>query len=110
MLGREPLRWREHSGFGPITFRTELVEPPRRFRARIDDEDQPFGGSWTWEVVPAGDGGTVTITERGEVYNPVFRFLSRYVFGHHGTQEAYLRDLGRRYGETPELVRIETES
>jgi hypothetical protein len=25
---------------------------------------------------------SLTITERGEVYNPFFRFVSRYVMGH----------------------------
>ncbi len=26
---------------------------------------------------------SLRVTERGEVYNPGFRFLSRFVFGHH---------------------------
>jgi hypothetical protein len=46
----------------------------------------------------------ITITERGEVYNPIFRFMSRYVFSHHATIDAYLTALGKKLGEsvTPE--------
>ncbi len=29
----------------------------------------------------------LTVTENGEVDNPLFRFLSRYVFGHTGTMD-----------------------
>ena len=31
--------------------------------------------------------------------NPLFRFLARYAFGHGRTMEAFLRALGRRFGE-----------
>jgi hypothetical protein len=42
----------------------------------------------------------VTLTERGWIANPLFRFLSRFVFGYYRTQEGYLRALGKRLGET----------
>ena len=35
------------------------------------------------------------ITENGEVYNPLFRFMSRFVFGHTATIDKYLEDLGQ---------------
>jgi hypothetical protein len=54
---------------------------------------QPFGGSWTCELVADGAGTTLTITERGEVYNPLFRFLSRFAFGHTATIDAFLKQL-----------------
>jgi hypothetical protein len=102
----EPLRWREVSGFGPIIFVQEESNAPRRFVARIADTDQGFGGTWTYDIEPAGNGSRVTITERGFVTNPLFRFLSRFVFGYHGTQEAYLRALGKKFGAavTPRRV------
>jgi hypothetical protein len=55
---------------------------PHRFITAIVKKDLPFGGTWTYDFVPAGTGTTLTITERGEVYNPFFRFVSRYVMGH----------------------------
>jgi hypothetical protein len=102
----EPLRWREVSGFGPITFVQEEANAPRRFAARIADTDQGFGGTWTYDIEPIQSGSRVTITERGFVTNPLFRFLSRFVFGYHGTQESYLRSLGKKYGTTVSPVRI----
>jgi hypothetical protein len=47
------------------------------------------------------------ITEDGEVYNPLFRFMQRVIFGPYGTLERYQRDLGRKFGDTvvPERVR-----
>jgi hypothetical protein len=49
--------------------------------------------------VPADGATQVTITEKGTIPNPVFRFLSRFVFGYTATQDAYLRALGRAFGE-----------
>jgi hypothetical protein len=79
-------------------------EPPRRLVTRIPPGG-PFGGTWTCELEP-GEGATLTITERGEVYNVLFRFLSRFVFGHHGTQESFLKAVGRKLDEAiaPERV------
>jgi uncharacterized protein YndB with AHSA1/START domain len=63
--------------------------PPSRLVTKIVDETQ-FGGTWTLEVSPIASGSRLTITERGEVYNVVFRTLSKYVFGHAGTMESFL--------------------
>ena len=41
----------------------------------------------------------MTVTEQGWVANPLFRFLSRVVFGHYGTLDSYLTALGKRFGE-----------
>ena len=38
----------------------------------------------------------MTITERGEVYNPIFRFVSRFVLGHEKTINTYLSAFERR--------------
>lgn len=101
-----PLRWRETSDFGTLTMVVEESDPPARLVTRIDDPDQPFGGSWIYELAPADDGTILRITERGEVYNPYFRFMSRFVFGHYRTLETYARDLARHLGSSAEPVRI----
>ena len=88
------LRWRER-GDNDITFEMESVEPPRRIVTRIVDRSLPFGGSWTYELSPQDSGTRLAITENGEVYNPLFRFMSRYVFGHTATLERFLSDLER---------------
>lgn len=86
-------RFREHGEFGPIVFRIEQADAPTFMRTRIDDPDQPFGGTWTYVLVPDAGGTRVTITEDGEVYNPLFRFLSRFVFSQTATIETYLQHL-----------------
>jgi len=107
--------WVEHSSNGSILMVADHSEPPRRFVTRIADTKLPFGGSWEFVLEPAGadaganagaDASTVTITERGSVYNPIFRFMSRFVFGHTATMDAYLRSLGRKFGRatTPTVV------
>jgi len=91
-------RYREVSGFGPVTYVVEEERAPERLVGRIADEGLGYGGSWTWELAQEGDGTRVTITERGFVTNPVFRVLARFVFGYEKTMETYLKDLGRRVG------------
>jgi uncharacterized protein YndB with AHSA1/START domain len=90
------VRFREHTTSGPVTMEVEEARPPSRFVTRIADPDQPFGGTWTFEITEDGASTRVTITERGEVYNPIFRFMARFVFGHTSTMEGYLRSLGKK--------------
>jgi hypothetical protein len=106
----EPLRWRETAEWGALTFERQYDEPNRQLTHRIIDEGQGFGGTWTWEIEPLNGGSLLRIVERGSVSNPLYRFLSRYVFGHYTGLETYARDLGRRLGETVEPERLEDES
>ncbi len=93
-------RWREVGKDGAITFELVEADVPRRLVTRIADASLPFGGSWTF-VLQADDGGCLlTVTERGEVRNVVYRFMSRFVLGHTATIDAYLRGLGVTYGES----------
>ena len=75
--------------------RVERNEPPSLIMTRIVGERLPFGGTWTYRISPAPGGSDLTITEDGEVYNPVFRFMSRFVFGHFATMDAFLKTLER---------------
>ena len=96
VLGEAPTRWVESGTNGDIAYEIEESHTPREVRTRITDRSLPFGGSWTYELTPSGSGTLVRITERGEVYNPIFRVLSRFVFGHTATLDAYLAALARR--------------
>jgi hypothetical protein len=67
------------------------ASPPTRFVTKIDDPGQPFGGTWTFEIAPLGDArARLTLTERGEIYNPIFRFMARFVFGYTATLDSFL--------------------
>lgn len=81
--------------FAPLEIRIERSDAPTFMRTRITDPDGAFGGTWTYVLVPDAGGTRLTITEDGEVYNPLFRFLSRFVFSQTETMEQYLADLGR---------------
>jgi hypothetical protein len=84
------------------TVKVVVVEnvPPVRFVTRIDEPDEPFGGTWTIEIAPTPSGSRVTVTERGEIYNPIFRALARFVFGYTGTMESFLAAAGRTVDAT----------
>ena len=75
----------------------EVVEadPPAKFVTRIVGETA-FAGTWTMELVPTSTGSRLTITERGEIYNPVFRTLARFVFGYASSLESCLAAAQRR--------------
>jgi uncharacterized protein YndB with AHSA1/START domain len=91
--------WRETDKSGQsIAYEATESVPPRHLVTRIADPKLPFGGSWTYEIAPAGTGSTLTVTENGEVYNPVFRFVSRYIMGHSATVDAYLKAVKAKLG------------
>ena len=95
-----PRRWKEYSKRGDaVTFEVTKADPPRTFQARIADKNLPFGGTWTWDITPAADGCDLRITEAGEVYNPVFRFIGRFFIGYTRSIDAYLNALGKKLGE-----------
>jgi carbon monoxide dehydrogenase subunit G len=90
--------WTEHGSSGSMTIAVERSEPPRTLVTRIQP-GLPFGGTWTYEITPDAGGSLLTITEDGEVYNPIFRFMSRFVFGHEATITGYLTAIQARSGE-----------
>ncbi len=92
--------WREFDSRGQgITFQIVEASPPRRFVSRIADSNLPFGGTWTYEIESAPEGSALTITENGEVYNPLFRFVSRFIMGHTATIDSYIKALAAKFGE-----------
>jgi hypothetical protein len=89
--------WQEYDGRQLVTYERVEATPPTRFVTRIADDRLPYGGTWIVEVSPAPAGGArITVTENGEVHNPVFRFMSRFVFGHRATIDRYLAALAGR--------------
>lgn len=93
------VRFREHGEHGPITYDLTEDRPGEKIVTRIADLDLGYSGSWTYTFTKEAAGTRVQITESGEVSNILFRFLSRFVFGHTSTMEKYLTALGKKFGE-----------
>ena len=96
----EARSYRETGSDGAILYVVDEEVPSRRLVSRIADPSLPFGGAWTFDLLPNASGTILRITEDGEVYNPVYRFMSAYVFGHHATIDTYLTDLGSKFKTT----------
>lgn len=87
---------REHGSNGVVPYRVEVFDPPSRLVMRIADPSLPYGGSWTYELQPDGSGTSLTLTEDGEVYNPIFRFMQKVFFSPYASIDAYIQNLRKR--------------
>jgi uncharacterized protein YndB with AHSA1/START domain len=95
------VRWREFDRNGNIGYEITDADPPKRLVTRITDTGLPFGGTWTWTLEPQADGVTsVSVTENGQVYNILFRLISRFVIGHTATMRKNLTALAAHFGES----------
>jgi uncharacterized protein YndB with AHSA1/START domain len=91
--------WKENWTNGTVLpIEVDEWDPPRLMVTRIADASLPFGGTWTYEIAPAEGGAALTITEKGEVYNPIFRLVAR-LMGHDKTIADYQAALAKKFGE-----------
>ena len=90
------MTFREVGSNGTVPYRVEVFEPGRRLVTRIDTRSLPFGGTWTFDLAAVDGGTALTIAEDGEVYNPIFRFMSRFVISPTASIERFQADLARR--------------
>lgn len=99
MAGNDPRpAWTEVGLTKSVSYRADLDEPPTRFTARILDKDLGYSGEWQYVISPIEGGTRVTITEQGEVSNPVFRFFGNFI-GYTKTIDAYLSNLALALNE-----------
>jgi len=98
-----PVYFREVGKHGATNY--ELVQdvPAQRMVTRIRDTDLGYSGQWTYILTTENGGTRVTIREDGEVSNVLFRFMSRYIFGHTATIDSYLTSLAKHFGENATL-------
>lgn len=76
ILSHTPLRYVEHTDDGAVRYAVDEAVPDERLVVRIADDDLLYGGAWTFEVEPEGQGTALTITERGFVDNVVVRGMA----------------------------------
>jgi len=99
-----PEIWRETDSHGQ-TILYEVVErkAPVLLKTRIATPDLPYGGGWTLALHDDGGWTTLRITEDGNVYNPIFRFVLWFILGHTRTIDAYLTNLANALGQQIEV-------
>ncbi|MGO8757034.1 MAG: SRPBCC family protein [Terracidiphilus sp.] len=86
-----------------ILYELQGSRPPLAIQRRIATENLPYGGTWSFALEPAEGGTQVRITEDAEVYNPFFRFVSKFILGQTGTLDAYLTAMGKAVGEDVQI-------
>lgn len=94
-----PVHFREEGTHGVVNYALVKDVPNEQIVTRILDTDLGYAGQWTYTFAPENGGTRVTIREDGEVSNVLFRFMSRYVFGHTATMDACLTSLAKYFGE-----------
>lgn len=95
------VRWREFDRQGNVAYEITAADPPKRLVTRITDTGLPYGGTWTWTLEPQADGRTLLrVTENGQIYNLLFRVISRFVVGHATTMRKILAALAAHFGES----------
>ena len=99
-----PSGWVEHSGKDQLKIVVASEQTPNQLVTRIDDDQLPFGGTWTYDLSETNGGTLLRITEAGFVKPAPFRFIARFLIGHTKTMEGYLKDLAAK---TANDVRIE---
>lgn len=88
--------WREVAKSGDaLLLHTDSLEIGARLERRIVNKDLPFGGKWVYEFTASDQGCKLTITEFGEVYNPIFRFIGHFFLDPSATIRRYLKQLER---------------
>lgn len=100
--GRELVQETTRNG-ETVTYELLDRKPPQSILRRIVTENLPYSGTWAYSLQPNGAETVVRITENGEVYNPVFRFVSHFIVGHTSTMDAYLLALGKATGEEVQI-------
>jgi uncharacterized protein YndB with AHSA1/START domain len=88
--------WKETDQSGQaIAYETLELVPHQKVVRQIADSNLPFGGTWTIVIKAESSGITrVEIAEDGIVFNPIFRFVAKFILGHTRTINTYLDDLG----------------
>jgi len=96
--------WNEVRSNGNMPLETIESVPHQKLVRKIADPKMPFGGTWTFELADSDGGGCVlTVTENGEVYNVIFRAVSK-LFDMRATIDAYLKAMGKKLGEDIQLM------
>lgn len=75
----------------------------------ITDATLPYGGSWTFDLVPDETGTTLMITENGKIDNLFFRVKAHFSSGYTDSMNAWLNSLDNKYVLDAQLEKTASE-
>jgi hypothetical protein len=94
----------------------DIVEsdPPRKLVSKVKETEKMFGGTWTSSSRPSRDIRPIRQAQDRRAprsrspktagsATPIFRFVSRFVMGHHATLDGMLKSVAKQFGEEPSL-------
>ena len=89
----------EKNSMGTLPYKILKMDAPRILVTEIDGgKELGFGGTWVFTLAPFKGGTALSITERGQVYGPFFRVMSKLFFPYDRTVKTYLDDLAKALG------------
>jgi uncharacterized protein YndB with AHSA1/START domain len=95
------ITWNKDSHGNEIPFKTAEMSLQLKLVRAIVPTDQPFGGTWTFELADAPGGGTtLTLTEDGWIQPPIFRAVAKWIVGLDSTQRDFMASLGKHLAGT----------
>jgi uncharacterized protein YndB with AHSA1/START domain len=94
------ITWNTDAHGNEVPFRTAEMAVQVKLVRVITATDQPFGGSWTFELADTPSGGTtLTLTEEGWIQPPVYRAVAKWITGLDTTQRDFMVHLGKHLAE-----------
>ena len=73
---------------------------PTRLVVQIRSDNLPYSGQWIYEISREGESTSLTITEEGEVYSPIFRFIGHYIMDKAASIKGFLLDVDQALKST----------
>ena len=93
--------WQESDRHGhDVAYATMESIFNERIIRRIVTPGLPYGGQWILALSPTSSGCSLSITEQGEIYNPMFKIMSKYVFGYDASIKRFIADVKSRLAAT----------
>lgn len=71
--------------------------PGKQLIIEITDASLPYGGTWTFDLLPDATGTTVKITEHGSIDNLLLRVFAHFVTGYTSDMNSWLNSLDNKF-------------
>jgi uncharacterized protein YndB with AHSA1/START domain len=85
----------------PVTLEIAEMTAPTRLVEILADVGGPFVGQWEYKLTATEKGSRLTLTEKGQMKNPFFRFVYHAILGKGKFIGDYLKALAKKFGEKP---------